>query len=115
MLSEKKLEIAIWHCVQPSPTKFGSAPAPRPPLTARHNWRRGWIASPGLTRAKARPQADIYRERCVAYGRQPNETQAVLQHALAQGCRGIPPEALIAGSVDEVAGTTSDFRGARLH
>ena len=26
----------------------------------------GWIASPGLTHAEARPQADIYRERCAA-------------------------------------------------
>ena len=56
----------------------------------------GWIASPGLTRAEARAQADFYRERCAAYGRQPNavalrrdiyigqsssEAQAVLRHA----------------------------------
>ena len=61
---------------------------------------------------------DIYRERCAAYGRQPSaialrrdiyvgessaEAQAVLQHALSQGYRGIPAEALIAGSIDEVA------------
>ena len=32
----------------------------------------GWIASPSLTRAKARIKADFYRERCAAYGRQPN-------------------------------------------
>jgi alkanesulfonate monooxygenase SsuD/methylene tetrahydromethanopterin reductase-like flavin-dependent oxidoreductase (luciferase family) len=31
----------------------------------------GWIASPGLTPAEARVQADLYRERCAAYGRQP--------------------------------------------
>jgi alkanesulfonate monooxygenase SsuD/methylene tetrahydromethanopterin reductase-like flavin-dependent oxidoreductase (luciferase family) len=77
----------------------------------------GWIASPGLTRAEARTQADIYRERCAAYGRQANaialrrdiyvgqsssEAQAVLRHALSQGYRGIPAEALVAGSVDEV-------------
>jgi len=78
----------------------------------------GWIASPSLTRAEARTQADLYRERCAAYSRQPNtvalrrdiyvaqsssEAQAVLQQALSQGYRGIPAEALIAGSVDEVA------------
>src|SRR4029077_17866798 len=77
----------------------------------------GWIASPGLTREEARAQADFYRERCAAYGRQPNavvlrrdiyvgqsstEAQAVLRHALSRGYRGIPAEALIAGSVDEV-------------
>ena len=78
----------------------------------------GWISSPSLAREEARAQADLYRERCVAYGRQPgaivlrrdiyvgessSEAQAVLQHALGQGYRGIPAEALIAGSVDEVA------------
>ena len=78
----------------------------------------GWIASPGLTREEARSQADYYRERCAAYGRQPNavvlrrdiyvgesssEAQTVLRHALSRGYRGIPAEALIAGSVDEVA------------
>jgi alkanesulfonate monooxygenase SsuD/methylene tetrahydromethanopterin reductase-like flavin-dependent oxidoreductase (luciferase family) len=78
----------------------------------------GWIASPGLTRAEARAQADFYRERSAAYGRPPravvlrrdiyvgqssSEAQAVLQQALTQGYRGIPAEALIAGSVDEVA------------
>jgi alkanesulfonate monooxygenase SsuD/methylene tetrahydromethanopterin reductase-like flavin-dependent oxidoreductase (luciferase family) len=64
----------------------------------------GWIASPGLTRAEARSQADFYRERCAAYGRQPtavalrrdiyvgqssSEAQAVLQQALSRGYRGI--------------------------
>jgi alkanesulfonate monooxygenase SsuD/methylene tetrahydromethanopterin reductase-like flavin-dependent oxidoreductase (luciferase family) len=78
----------------------------------------GWIASPGLTFDEARAQADLYRERCAAYGRQPStivlrrdiyvgessaEAQTLLQHALSQGYRGIPAEALIAGSVDEVA------------
>jgi alkanesulfonate monooxygenase SsuD/methylene tetrahydromethanopterin reductase-like flavin-dependent oxidoreductase (luciferase family) len=78
----------------------------------------GWIASPGLTYDEARSQADLYRERCAAYGRQPNavalrrdiyvgqspsEAQAVLQHALNRSYRGISAEALIAGSVDEVA------------
>jgi alkanesulfonate monooxygenase SsuD/methylene tetrahydromethanopterin reductase-like flavin-dependent oxidoreductase (luciferase family) len=78
----------------------------------------GWIASPGLTRAEARTQADLYRERCAAYGRRPravalrrdiyvgqssSEAQAVLRHAMSQGYRGIPAEALVAGSVDEVA------------
>ena len=83
----------------------------------------GWIASPGLTRDEARSQADLYRERCAAHGRQPgavvlrrdvyvgessSEARAVLQHAVGQGYRGVPGEALIAGSVDEVA---EQFRG----
>jgi alkanesulfonate monooxygenase SsuD/methylene tetrahydromethanopterin reductase-like flavin-dependent oxidoreductase (luciferase family) len=77
----------------------------------------GWIASPSLTREEAHAQASLYRERCAAYGREPgvalrrdvyvgessSEAQAVLQQALSQSYRGIPAEALIAGSVDEVA------------
>jgi alkanesulfonate monooxygenase SsuD/methylene tetrahydromethanopterin reductase-like flavin-dependent oxidoreductase (luciferase family) len=78
----------------------------------------GWIASPGLTREEARAQADMYRDRCTAYGREPgavvlrrdiyvgessSEAQAVLQRALSRSYRGMPAEALIAGSVDEVA------------
>ncbi|HEV8680396.1 MAG TPA: LLM class flavin-dependent oxidoreductase, partial [Stellaceae bacterium] len=78
----------------------------------------GWIASPGLTREEARTQADFYRERCAVYGKKPGavvlrrdiyvgqssaEAQAVLQQARSQGYRGMPAEAMIAGSVDEVA------------
>ena len=95
---------------------IGASAPPAIDRTAR--MAEGWIASPGLTREEARSQADFYRERCAAYGRQPNavalrrdiyvgesssEAQAVLRHALSQGYRGIPAEALIAGSVDEVA------------
>jgi len=78
----------------------------------------GWIASPGLAPEEARAQADFYHERCAFHGRQPGaitlrrdiyvgessaEAQAVLRNALGKGYRGIPAEALIAGSVDEVA------------
>src|SRR5438552_10041619 len=78
----------------------------------------GWIASPGLTREEAREQADLYRERRAAYGRQPGavvlrrdvyvgqssgEARAVLEEALSRGYRGMAADALIAGPVDEVA------------
>ena len=78
----------------------------------------GWIASPGLTPEEARSQADFYRERCQAHGKRPTaialrrdvyvgassaDAQAVLQQAQRRGYRGIPAEALIAGSIDEVA------------
>jgi alkanesulfonate monooxygenase SsuD/methylene tetrahydromethanopterin reductase-like flavin-dependent oxidoreductase (luciferase family) len=84
----------------------------------------GWIASPGLSHEEARAQADFYRERCGAYGKQPgaivlrrdiyvgessSEAQAVLQHALSRSYRGMPAEALIAGSVDEVRRTVSEL------
>src|SRR5258708_22440533 len=62
----------------------------------------GWIASPGLTSEEARAQADMYRERCAAYGKDPgaivlrrdiygahgsSEAATVLQHALSRGHR----------------------------
>src|SRR6266480_4239972 len=65
----------------------------------------GWIASPGLTHEEARTQADMYRERCAAYGKEPGAivlrrdiyvgessaaAQAVLQQALGRGYRGMP-------------------------
>ena len=67
----------------------------------------GWIASPGLTPAEARAQADLHRECCAAYGRQPtaialrrdiyvaqssSEAQAVLQQAVSRGYRGTKAE-----------------------
>ena len=84
----------------------------------------GWIASPGLTPDEARVQADVYRERCIAYGKGPgvvvlrrdiyvgessSEAQTVLQEALRRGYRGMPPDALIAGSVEEVAEQFHNF------
>jgi alkanesulfonate monooxygenase SsuD/methylene tetrahydromethanopterin reductase-like flavin-dependent oxidoreductase (luciferase family) len=82
----------------------------------------GWIASPGLSFAEARAQADLYRERCAAHGKAPgavvlrrdiyvgqssSDAQSVLQQALGRSYRGMPAEALSAGSVDEV---TEEFR-----
>ena len=101
---------------EPIEVWIGASASPAIDRTAR--LADGWIASPGLTRAEARAQADFYRERCGAHGRQPravvlrrdiyvgqspSEAQAVLQQALSRGYRGIPAEALVAGSVDEVA------------
>jgi alkanesulfonate monooxygenase SsuD/methylene tetrahydromethanopterin reductase-like flavin-dependent oxidoreductase (luciferase family) len=78
----------------------------------------GWIASPSLTPEEARAQADFYRERCAAYRKQSTaiavrrdiyvgetsaDAQSVLQQALSKGYRSIPAEALITGSIDEVA------------
>jgi alkanesulfonate monooxygenase SsuD/methylene tetrahydromethanopterin reductase-like flavin-dependent oxidoreductase (luciferase family) len=83
----------------------------------------GWIASPGLTREEARAQAAFYLERRAALGKTPGivalrrdiyvgessaDAEAVLQQAVRQGYRGVPAEALIAGSIVEVA---EQFRG----
>ena len=99
--------VAVW---------IGASAAPAIDRAAR--LAEGWIASPGLTHEEARAQADLYRERCAAHGRtpgaivlrrdiyvgeSPSEAQAVLQQALNRSYRGMPAEALSAGSIDEVA------------
>jgi alkanesulfonate monooxygenase SsuD/methylene tetrahydromethanopterin reductase-like flavin-dependent oxidoreductase (luciferase family) len=101
--------------VEPVEVWIGSSAPPAIDRAAR--LAEGWIASPSLTREEAREQADFYSERCAAYGKEPtavvlrrdiyvgessSEAQAVLQHALSRGYRGMPAEALVAGSVDEV-------------
>jgi alkanesulfonate monooxygenase SsuD/methylene tetrahydromethanopterin reductase-like flavin-dependent oxidoreductase (luciferase family) len=48
---------------------IGASAAPAIDRTAR--LAEGWIASPGLTPEEARVQADLYRERCAAYGKEP--------------------------------------------
>ncbi len=108
--------------VEPVEVWIGASAAPAIDRAAR--LAEGWIASPGLTREEARAQAEFYRKRCAAYGKEPgaivlrrdicvgqssSEAQTVKQHALGHGYRGIAAEALIAGSVDEVADAFRSF------
>jgi alkanesulfonate monooxygenase SsuD/methylene tetrahydromethanopterin reductase-like flavin-dependent oxidoreductase (luciferase family) len=101
---------------EPVEVWIGASAAPAIDRAARLS--EGWIASPSLTPEEARVQADLYRERCSTYGKQPgaavlrrdiyvgessSEAQAVLHGALSRSYRGMPAEALIAGSADEVA------------
>jgi alkanesulfonate monooxygenase SsuD/methylene tetrahydromethanopterin reductase-like flavin-dependent oxidoreductase (luciferase family) len=107
---------------EPVEVWIGASAAPAIDRAAR--LAEGWIASPGLTREDALAQADLYRERCAAYGKEPgaivlrrdiyvgqssSEAQAVLQHALSRSYRGMAAEALISGSVDEVADEFRSF------
>jgi alkanesulfonate monooxygenase SsuD/methylene tetrahydromethanopterin reductase-like flavin-dependent oxidoreductase (luciferase family) len=76
-----------------------------------------WLASPGLSVEQAAGLLQHYRERCAAHGRTPTtvairrdvyvgestaEARAVLAQAVARGYRGFAPDALVAGSIDEV-------------
>ncbi|MBV8121752.1 MAG: LLM class flavin-dependent oxidoreductase [Alphaproteobacteria bacterium] len=100
------------------PVKVWIGASAPPAIDRAARLAEGWIGSPSLTRAAAQAQADFYRERCAAYGKNPGtvalrrdihvgassaEARAVLHEALSKGYRGISAEALIAGSIDEVA------------
>jgi alkanesulfonate monooxygenase SsuD/methylene tetrahydromethanopterin reductase-like flavin-dependent oxidoreductase (luciferase family) len=89
----------------------------RPAIDRAARLADGFLASPSLTLDEARDQAAYYLERCKAYGRPPRavairrdiyvgESAAdagdVQGKVLATGYRGIPPAALVAGSVDQV-------------
>jgi alkanesulfonate monooxygenase SsuD/methylene tetrahydromethanopterin reductase-like flavin-dependent oxidoreductase (luciferase family) len=102
----------------PEPVEVWIGASAPPAIDRAARLAEGWIASPGLTPAEAKAQSDLYRERCAAHGRRPGavvlrrdvyvgessaEAQTVLQQALGRGYRAAPPEALIAGSADEVA------------
>jgi len=90
----------------------------RPAIDRTARLADGWLASPGLTLAEAADQAAYYRERCKAYGRTPAavairrdiyvgdsvaDADDVVERVLAAGYRGLPPSALVTGSVESVA------------
>lgn len=100
---------------EPVDVWIGASAAPAIDRAAR--MADGWIAVPSLSLEQARAQAGLYRERCAVYGRRPTavalrrdiyvgespaEAKTVLESALAKGYRGIAPDALVAGSIDEV-------------
>ncbi len=90
----------------------------RPAIDRAARLADGFLASPSLTLDEARDQAAYYLERCKAYGRPPRavairrdiyvgestaDADEVKGKVLATGYRGIPPAALVAGSVEQVA------------
>lgn len=100
---------------EPVEVWFGASAPPAIDRAARLG--DGWLASPGLSFEQTREQLTYYRERCAAHGRTPTtvalrrdvyvgesaaEARAVLAAEVAKGYRGFAPDALVAGSVDEV-------------
>jgi alkanesulfonate monooxygenase SsuD/methylene tetrahydromethanopterin reductase-like flavin-dependent oxidoreductase (luciferase family) len=84
----------------------------------------GWLASPSLDGAQARDGLNRYRQACAEHGRDPSavairrdvfigataeEARRVVEPYIAAGYRGFPPEALVYGSVEQVAGRFRDL------
>lgn len=78
----------------------------------------GWLASPGLDFAQARDSLNRYRQACAEHGRDPSavairrdvfvgasaeEARRVVEPYIAAGYRGFAPDALVFGSVEQVA------------
>ena len=87
----------------------------------------GWLASPGIGLAEATNQLNQYRQACAEHGRTPTsvairrdifvgETSQAAQKTrdeyMTKGYRGFPPEAFMAGSVNEVAELMTGFAEA---
>ena len=78
----------------------------------------GWLASPGLVAKQAQASLASYREACAKHSREPSavairrdiyvgesdaEAEAATARAVADGYRGIDPEALVIGAPERVA------------
>ncbi len=101
---------------EPVEVWVGAMAAPAINRTAR--LAEGWLASPGLTRSQAGDGLNVFRQACAEHGRTPAAVairRDVLVAATSQqarravapyvesGYRGFPQEALLTGSVAEVA------------
>ena len=84
----------------------------------------GWLATPSIGQEEAAKQLNVYRQSCAEFGREPTsvairrdiyigptsqEAETLKQKYLAKGYRGFPPEALLAGSVNQIADELKAF------
>ena len=110
---------------EPVEVWIGSSATPAINRTAR--MAQGWLASPGLGLQKATDQLNQYQQACAEHSRTPSAvavrrdiyigetSQAaakIKQQLQAKGYRGFPDEALVAGSVAEVADVLGTFGNA---
>ena len=110
---------------EPVETWIGSTAPPAINRAAR--LAEGWLASPGMNLQEATRQLNLYRQACAEHERTPTATairrdiyigatsqQAakVKEHYLSRGYRGFAEDAMMIGSVAEVADMMSGFAEA---
>lgn len=101
--------------VEPVDVWIGASAAPAIDRAARLG--DGWLAAPGIAPDEATRQLAHYRERCRVHGRTPSaiairrdvyvaaskaDAEAVAGPIVSRGYRGMAPEALVAGTIDDV-------------
>jgi alkanesulfonate monooxygenase SsuD/methylene tetrahydromethanopterin reductase-like flavin-dependent oxidoreductase (luciferase family) len=102
----------------PEPVEVWVGALAAPAIDRAARLAEGWLAAPGLTPAQAAEAAASYREACSAHGRTPTavairrdvlvgatsqEARQTMAPVLERGYRGFAEEALLTGSVAEVA------------
>ncbi|MEM7079400.1 MAG: LLM class flavin-dependent oxidoreductase [Pseudomonadota bacterium] len=116
--------------IQPLPPEpidvwVGSTAPPALRRTAR--MAQGWLGSPGTTLQESVAQLNQYRQACAEFDRTPSAVAvrrdifiaptsqaaaAFKEKVVSRGYRGFSEEAMVAGSVDEVADTFAGFAEA---
>jgi alkanesulfonate monooxygenase SsuD/methylene tetrahydromethanopterin reductase-like flavin-dependent oxidoreductase (luciferase family) len=107
---------------EPVEVWIGSMATPAINRTAR--MAEGWLASPALTRVQAADSLNIYRQACAEHGRTPTavairrdvfvgetsqQARQVVAPYVERGYRGFSADALLVGSVAEVADELAEF------
>lgn len=102
----------------PEPVEVWVGAVAPPAINRTARMAEGWLASPGLSRNQAADAVNVYRQACAEHQRSPaavairrdvlvGETSQQARRAVApyveRGYRGFPEEALLVGSVTEVA------------
>jgi alkanesulfonate monooxygenase SsuD/methylene tetrahydromethanopterin reductase-like flavin-dependent oxidoreductase (luciferase family) len=101
----------------PEPVEVWIGASAEPAIDRAARLGDGWLVAPGATDEHARAQLAFYLERCKAYGRAPGalairrdiyvadseaDAERIRAPMLRGGYRGIKPEALVVGTVDQV-------------
>ncbi len=108
----------------PAPVEVWIGASAPPAIDRAARLGDGWLAAPGLTPADAADQLGLYRDACERHNRPVGvcairrdiyvggtaaEAEQTAAGIVSRGYRGFPPEALILGDMDRVAGAFGEL------